>query len=43
MGPNHFCMCNYAVDEYNMPKLSLKYFNTIEKIYCYLNAVDGKT
>ena len=36
-------MWNYALDEYNMLRLPIKYFNTISKIYSFLNAEEGKT
>jgi hypothetical protein len=36
-------MWNYALDDYNMLRLPIKYFNTISKIYPFLNAEEGKT
>lgn len=43
MNSSNFCMWNYALDEYNMLRLSLKHFNNIERIHAYLNAAEGKT
>lgn len=43
MKSTNFCMRNYAVDEFNIVLVSKKHFNTIPRIYAYLNAFEGKT
>ena len=43
MPNNMFCMRNYAAEERNLLNLEKKYFNSISRVYSYLDAYEGKT